>query len=217
MAKNRFRESLLLSAVGTFAVAGAFFGTSAIIDPANPIPFVSTAYAAPVALASAEVEELIDDRAESASYAELSSQAQATWDIVADVLYRKLGAYDLRFELTDDPDKNCAQGKLKLEGGCYHTGGEYDTMIFVSPGIDATNAEFIAYHEYSHHLQRIEGGTRFVEDIECDADMRAAELLGGWPAGDFKRQCRAAGISEDQIFYVEDFADFEAKLAEKKG
>lgn len=216
MTKNRFRESLLLSAVGTFAVAGAIFGISALIDPANRIPFVSTAYAAPPELASAEVEKLIEERAEAADYSKLPDQSRATWDIVANVLYRELAAYDLHFELTDDPVKNCARGKLDLPGGCYHTGGEYDTMIFISPEVDAPNAEFIGYHEYSHHLQHIEGGTRFVEDIECDADLRAAELMGGWSHRVFQRQCDAAGLSPEDMA-LENLPNLEAELTEKRG
>lgn len=215
MARNNFRESALLAAIGTFAVAGAFFGTSAIIDPANPIPFVSVAYAVPDELASAEVEQLIEERAKEANYSALSEQAQVTWEIVADALYRDLGAYNLHFELTDDPVKNCARGKLNLPGGCYHKGGKYDTMIFVSPEVDALNAEFIGYHEYSHHLQHIEGSIRFVEDIECDADLRATELIGGWFHEGFQRQCEAAGLSPEDMA-LENLPILEAELIEKR-
>lgn len=215
--RNRFRESAILAAVGTFAVSGAFFGTSALINPANPLPFGVVAEAAPLELTPAQIERFIEEQAAEAGYENFSDRARATWDIVADVLYRRLGAYELQFELTDDPIKNCAQTVHGSQGGCYHTGGEYQNMIFISPGIDERNAEFIAYHEYSHHLQHLEGGTRFVEDIECDADLRAAELFGGWNLHGFKKQCLDFGLSEDQIFYVDDFAILEAKLAEKRG
>lgn len=54
---KRFRESAILGAVGTFAVASAFFGTSALIDPANLFHFGTIAPAVPVELTPAELEE----------------------------------------------------------------------------------------------------------------------------------------------------------------
>lgn len=55
--RSLFWEYAIPGAVSTFAVAGAFFGTSALIDPANLFPFGTIAPAVPVELTPAELEE----------------------------------------------------------------------------------------------------------------------------------------------------------------
>lgn len=191
-------EALKLTLIGSLTAAAAFVGSSALIG--NPIGLpdfgADSAVAAP--LSSEEQADFIAAKATEANYEELSESEQENWDTVASVIYGKLGAYDLSFELTDEESKNCAWAQYQLPGGCYHWGGKYDTMIFVSPGVNSIDADFIAYHEYAHHLQRTEGGNRFVEDLECDANLRALELKGSW-AGGYQRVCLDLGYTDGEI------------------
>lgn len=150
-------------------------------------------------LTASEEKSFIDEQRHYGGYESLSANGKQTWNIVSDVLYKRFHAYELRFELSDDPAKNCAQTVHHNQGGCYQQGGQFDKMIFVSPEIDAPNAEFIAYHEYSHYLQDREGDKlRFSSDKECDADLRALELLGSWVPG-FQYQCLQSGFTIDQL------------------
>ena len=191
-------RTLSTMAIGALGGAAAFLlgltivACSALIVPASA--------AAPSAPELEDREQLISSFAEDAGYEDLSPEAQQTWTVAADVLYGELGAYDVPFELTDDPAKNCAVKIHGRQGGCYHPGGTYAGMIFLSPGLTEEQASFIAYHEYAHHLQRLQGGegTRFVANRECDADLRALELRGSWVEG-FEHQCLAIGMVKSQL------------------
>jgi len=211
----------------------AFVMTSMISGNGNPLGFQNplaatnlVAARAPFAdapkLTEAQKVSFVQGQRAAAGYDGLSANGKATWDTVASVLYGKLGAYQLHFELTDDPAKNCAQLMHHSQGGCYQQGGSYDKMIYISPDIDEPNAEFISYHEYSHYLQDREGHalgseglkkhTRFSADPECDADLRALQLRGSWVPG-FEHQCLADGFTVDQLT-LENLPNLEAQLKE---
>lgn len=176
---------------------------------------VSNTAAVPPKLTEKQVDELIAAEQIDAGYSSLSPEARATWNGVATTLYRKLKAYNLRFELTNDPEKNCSQKESELPGGCYHSGGAYDQMIFISPeGIGPDALDFIVFHEYSHHLQQLDGGNRFSSNKECDADLRALELRGSFSPG-VKDQCAATGMDTSKIT-PKSLPGLEAKFAASK-
>lgn len=214
-------SSILLSVL-TFGVCYLVLGGANPLDLFSPTQTVRAPFAVAPTLSPEKQTEFIDSERTSSNYMELSANGKATWETVAGVLYGKLGAYDLHFELTDDPAKNCAQIVHHNKGGCYQQGGQYDRMIFISPDIDEPNAEFIAYHEYSHYLQDREGyalnpsalkkHARFSADMECDADLRALQLRGSWVPG-FEYQCRKAGFTMEQLT-LENLPNLEAQLKE---
>lgn len=212
-------SSILLSVLG-FAICYMVLGGVGPLELLTPTQTVRTPFAVAPKLDLSEETKFIDDQRSSSNYMELSANGKATWETVAGVLYGKLKAYDLRFELTDDPAKNCAQIVHHNQGGCYQQGGQYDRMIFISPDIDTPNAEFIAYHEYSHYLQDREGyalhpkelkkHTKFAANTECDADLRALQLRGSWVPG-FEYQCLQAGFTMEELT-LENLPNLEAQL-----
>jgi len=215
---NLISASIALSIL-SFFVVGFFLENPQLLNPtqsysvANGYSLYAGATQAP--RGTAEEEAFIAERAKEISYDSHTATYQATWDTVANTLYRKIGAYDLRFELTDDPVKNCGAAVYDTLGGCYHSGGAYDRMIFISPeGIGEDALDFIAYHEYSHHLQHSEGGTRFSPDTECDADLRALQLRGSFAPG-FEHQCLALGMDASELT-LDNLPVLEAQLAQSK-
>lgn len=213
--------------LGAMLSVGAFMVSSVLLGNTNPFSLdslntVSRPFEDAPKFTLAERNEFVEEQKELAGYDELSPAAQETWKNVAAVLYGKLGAYQLRFELTDDPEKNCAWSNGR-EGGCYHQGGPFDRMIFISPNIDKPNAEFITYHEYSHYLQdreghelspqELQGHTRFSANKECDADLRALQLRGSWVPG-FELQCLKTGLLSNELT-LENLPHLEAQLKAK--
>jgi len=200
----------------------SFFAVQFYLDNPGLLSFQAdsgTAYASaglgPAPETVEEEDTFLKARMMEVSYDHQSPAYQATWNTVSTTLYRELGAYDLRFELTDDPAKNCGAALYDVPGGCYHSGGAYDRMIFVSPeGIEPEALKFITAHEYSHHLQYTEGGTRYSANLECDADLRALELRGAWVPG-FERQCLAAGMDISELT-LENLPKLEAQLDQSK-
>jgi len=221
---RRTLNLISLSVAGSilaFFVSGFFLENPQLLDPTRSMGGgVSNGYSlyagsTPAPQGDAEQEAFISERALEISYDSQTPAYQATWDTVADTLYRKIGAYDLRFELTDDPQKNCGSATYQTPGGCYHSGGVYDRMIFISPdGIGEDALDFITFHEYSHHLQHSEGGTRFSPDTECDADLRALDLRGSWAPG-FEHQCLALGMDRSELTF-ENLPNLESQLAQSR-
>jgi len=202
---NRILRSLGFLVICVLSIAAGSVIASAYLS-GNPNPFelqsaspARAAFVKPPKLTASEEEQFIEEQRHYGNYENLSANGKQTWNIVSDVLYKRLHAYELRFELSDDPAKNCAQIVHHNQGGCYQQGGQFDKMIFVSPDIDELNARFIAYHEYSHYLQDREGNKlRFSSNKECDADLWALELLGSWVPG-FEHQCLQAGFTIDEL------------------
>lgn len=215
--------SILLSLLG-FAICYTVLGGVSPLELLSSTQAVRAPFTPSPALSAAEQTDFVNEQRSESNYMDLSANGKQTWETVAEVLYGKLGAYELRFELTDDPAKNCAQIVHHNQGGCYQQGGQYDRMIFISPDIDEPNAEFIAYHEYSHYLQdresyaldstELKKHLRFSADIECDADLRALQLRGAWVPG-FEQQCLKAGFTMDQLT-LENLPNLEAQLKDAK-
>jgi len=216
---NRILRSLGFLVICVLAIMAGPAIASAVLS-GNPNPFelqsassARTPFVESPKLTPGEEGHFIEEQKHYGNYENLSANGKQTWNIVADVLYKHLHAYELRFELSDDPTKNCAQIVHHNQGGCYQQGGQFDKMIFVSPDIDELNAEFIAYHEYSHYLQDREGDKlRFSSNKECDADLRALQLLGSWVPG-FQYQCLQAGFTMDQLT-LENLPNLEVQLKE---
>lgn len=206
---TKFWNVLQLTLFGIAAGAAAGLVTFLIIGFPGENRWVAPM---PVVLGSEGQETFIADRAEEDGFSEMSEEEQSTWSIVANVLYRELEAYDLKFELTDDPAKNCAVKLYDVQGGCYHSmmtdadsGEPLGPRVYISPGLTPISAEYVTFHEFAHHRQMIEGdgsregmATRFVDDIECDADLRAVELRGEWVDG-FQKQCIALGYTAEEV------------------
>lgn len=206
-------SSLVLSVLAYF-LWSALLGNYGLWG-SNTNSYTAAAAAAPKPQGTAEQQAFLADRAVEADYDSLSPAAQATWDTVANTLYTKIGAYDLRFQLTDNHLMNCSINSPSARGGCYHTGGNYDRMIFISPeGINEDALDYITYHEYSHHLQHMEGGTRFSPDTECDADLRALDLRGSFAPG-FEHQCLAFGMDASELT-LKNLPNLEAQLIQSR-